>query len=87
MDLTQIIIIISLVCVTTIIIIAGVWLVLILKELKATLKKADLILDDAKTITTSIAQPVSSISEFVRGFKNGISFFNKLFKKKSEKEE
>ncbi len=82
MDITQIAIIVSLVLITTIIVIAGVWLILILKELKGTLKKADLILDDTKTITSAVAEPVSSISEFVRGFKNGVSMFNSLFKKK-----
>lgn len=82
MDITQIAIIASLVCITTIIVIAGVWLILILKELKTTLHKADRILDDTKTITAAVAEPVSSISEFVKGFKNGVSFFNNLFKKK-----
>jgi len=82
MDITQIAIITSLVLITTVIVIAGVWLILILKELKGTLKKADLILDDTKTITAAVAEPVSSISEFVRGFKNGVSMFNNLFKKK-----
>jgi len=82
MDITQIAIIASLVLITTIIVIAGIWLILILKELKSTLKKADSILDDTKTITAAVAEPVSSISEFIRGFKNGVSMFNSLFKKK-----
>jgi len=75
-------IIVSLVLITTVIVVAGIWLILILKELKSTLKKADSILDDTKTITSAVAEPVSSISEFVRGFKNGVSLFNNLFKKK-----
>ena len=82
MDITQIAIIVSLVLITTVIVVAGIWLILILKELKSSLKKADSILDDTKTITSAVAEPVSSISEFVRGFKNGVSMFNKLFKKK-----
>ena len=82
MDITQIAIITSLICITVIIVIAGIWLILILKELKNTLQKADRILDDTKTITSAVAEPVASISEFVQGFKNGVSFFNNLFKKK-----
>ncbi|MDD4937530.1 MAG: hypothetical protein PHX34_00710 [Candidatus Shapirobacteria bacterium] len=82
MDITQIAIIASLTCITIIIVVAGIWLVLILKELKLTLHKADRILDDTKTITNAVAQPMASISEFVDGFKNGVSFFNSLFKKK-----
>lgn len=82
MDITQIAIIASLVCITTIIVAAGIWLILILKELKITLHKADRILDDTKTITSAVAEPMASISEFIDGFKNGVSFFNGLFKKK-----
>lgn len=82
MDITQIAITASLVCITVIIVVAGIWLILILKELRSTLKKADLILDDTKSITSAVAEPISSISEFVQGFKNGVSLFNNLFKKK-----
>jgi hypothetical protein len=76
MDLTQIIIIVSVVSITAIIVGCGIWLILILKELRTTLTKTNGILDDTKLITSSIAQPVSSISEFVVGFKNGMNFFN-----------
>lgn len=82
MDLTQIVIIASLICITVIIVVVGIFLILILKELRNSLNKADQILDDAKTITSSVAEPLSSISEFVQGFRNGVSFFNSLFNKK-----
>lgn len=85
MDITQIAIIVSLICITVIIVIAGIWLILILKGFKNTLSKADRILDDTKSITSSVAKPISSISEFIMGFKNGFSFFNKLFDKKDKK--
>lgn len=84
MDLTQIIIIISLISITTIVVISGVWLIKVFKELKTTINKTNTILDDAHLITSSVAKPVSSISEFVMGFKNGFSFFNKLFDKKDK---
>lgn len=82
MDITQIVIIISLISITAIIVACGVWMIKILMELKTTLVKTNGILDDAKSITSSVAEPVSSISEFVMGFKNGFAFFNSLFKKK-----
>ena len=87
MEITQIIIIISLVAITTIIVISGIWLVKLFKELNITLKKTNEILDDTHLITSSVAKPVSSISEFVMGFKNGFSFFNKFFDKKDKKDE
>jgi len=84
MDITQIIIIVSLISITTVIIVSGIWLIKLFKELKITLNKTNNILDDAHLITSSVAKPVSSISEFVMGFKNGFSFFNKLFDKKDK---
>lgn len=87
MDITQIVIIISLIAITTIIVVSGVWLIRLFKELNTTLKKTNDILDDTHLITSSVAKPVSSISEFVMGFKNGFSFFNNLFDKKNKKDE
>ena len=84
MDITQIIIITSLVLITLVIVISGIFLIKIFKELRITLNKTNNILDDAHLITSSVAKPVSSISEFVMGFKNGFSFFNKLFDKKDK---
>ena len=87
MDITQIVIIISLIAITTIVVVSGIWLVKLFKELNTTLKKTNDILDDTHLITSSVAKPVSSISEFVMGFKNGFSFFNNLFDKKNKKDE
>lgn len=87
MDITQIVIIISLIAITTIVVVSGVWLIRLFKELNTTLKKTNDILDDTHLITSSVAKPVSSISEFVMGFKNGFSFFNNLFDKKNKKDE
>jgi hypothetical protein len=87
MDITQIVIIISLIAVASVIVACGVWLVMLLKELKITITKTNSILDDTKLITSSVATPVSSISDFVMGFKNGISVFNSLFKKDGKSKE
>lgn len=84
MDITQIIIIVSLVCITAVVVASGIWLISLFKELKVTLHKTNQILDDAHSITSSVAKPVSSISEFIMGFKNGFGFFNNLFKNKKD---
>ena len=81
MDTTQLVITISIISISVVIVACGIWLVLILKELKTTLKKTNTIIDDAKTITTSVARPVSSFSEFLMGFKNGLHLFNSFFPK------
>lgn len=86
MDITQIIITISLIAITAVIVACGIWTVKLLKEVKITVEKTNSILDDTKLITSSVAQPVSSFSEFVMGFKNGLSLFNNFFPKKCKEE-
>jgi len=81
MEITQIIISLSLIAITTIIVISGIYFIGLLKELKNTIITTNSILDDAKSITTSVSRPISSISEFIMGFKNSFSFMNKLFNK------
>ncbi|MGI5841023.1 MAG: hypothetical protein ACOX6N_02340 [Patescibacteria group bacterium] len=83
MDSTQIIILLSIVSISIVVIVGGVWFIMILRELKTTIFKANSILDDTKLITSSVAQPVSSVSEFIMGFKNGLNLFNTLFKKEA----
>ena len=84
MDITQIVIIVSLIAITAIIIISGIFLVRLLKDLSVTLKKTNLILDDAHLITDSVAKPISSFSEVLMGLKNGFSFFSNLTKDKKK---
>lgn len=86
MDITQIVIIISLVAITAIIVVSGIFLIRLLKDLAVTLKKTNTILDDAHLITDSVAKPVSSLSDFLMGLKNGFSFFNNLTKDKKKDE-
>jgi len=84
MDITQIVIIISLLAITIIIVICGIYFIRLLKDLNITLKKTNLILDDAHLITDSVAQPVSSLSDFLMGLKNGVSFFSNLTRDKNK---
>jgi hypothetical protein len=86
MDITQIVIIVSLIAITTIIVIGGVYFIRLLKDLATTLKKTNLILDDTHLITDSVAKPISSISEVLMGLKNGFSFFSNLTKDKKKDE-
>jgi hypothetical protein len=81
MDITQIVIIISILAITTILVLVGISIINLLKELKTTIFKTNLILDDAKVITSSVAQPVSTLAEVFAGVKTGIATFNTFFNK------
>jgi Na+-transporting NADH:ubiquinone oxidoreductase subunit NqrC len=84
MDITQIVTIVSLILITGIVVASGIWLILVLKQLRTTLSKTNQILEDTQLITSSVAKPVSSFSEFLMGFKNGFGFFNNLFNRKNK---
>lgn len=81
MEFTQIVIIITLLSVVACFVTITVWLILLLREFRDTIKKTNSILDDTKQVSTSIAQPFNSFSEFITGFKNGVSMFNSFFDK------
>jgi len=85
-DPVQLVIILSLISVTVVIIISSVYLIKLLNQVKKMLVDVEPILSDAKLISSSVAKPVSSISEFVMGFKDGLKIFNSIFPKK-EKED
>ena len=74
MDLTQIVIVISLLSITTIVVISGIYLIRLLKELQNTVIETN-------HIISSISRPVDSFSEFIMGFKNGFSLLSSFFKK------
>lgn len=81
MDITQIVVIISLLAISTVIVMVGVYLIKLIKDLRVTV-------GEANQIISSVSRPVNSFSEFLMGFKNGFTLFNSFFKKdKKEKKE
>jgi len=79
MDITQIVVIISLLAISTVIVVVGIYLIKLIKDLRITV-------GETNQIISSVSGPVSSISEFLMGFKNGFSLLNSFFKKdKKEK--
>jgi hypothetical protein len=74
MDINQIVIIISLLSISTVVVIVGIYLIKLIKDLRVTVSEAN-------KIISSVSQPVSSFSEFLMGFKNGFSIFNSFFNK------
>lgn len=56
---------------TFLLIVLGVQVFFILKELRKTIDKLNKVLDDTGTITESVAKPVSSLSSIAMGLKAG----------------
>ncbi len=81
MDITSIIIAISLSIITIAIVVCFVYLIKFIQDLRKLLKQVSPIVDDANLISSSISRPISSASEFLMGFKNGFKLFNSFSKK------
>lgn len=89
MDTAQILLITVVGVLTLLLVVLGIQVFLILKELKNTLTRANKVLDDAGVISESISKPVESLSTVVSGGKL-LSILASLLsskKKKSSKEE
>ena len=84
MDITQIFIIISLSSITIAICLCTYYLISLIKELTKAATEVTSILDDTHQITESIVEPVSSFSDFLMGFKNGVKLFNNFFDNKDK---
>lgn len=84
MDITQIIIAASLSIITVAIVTCFIFLIKFIQDLRFVLKQVTPIIDDANLISSSIARPVSSASDFLMGFKNGFKLFNSFNKSKKD---
>ena len=81
MDLIQVLIVLSLSIVSISVAVCTYYIITLIIELKKTIVKTTSILDDTHLITSSVAKPVSSFSDFLMGFKNGFKLFNTFFDK------
>jgi len=88
MELTQVLLVIVVVALTTILSLVGVQVFLILKEIRRSVAKLNKILDDAGVVSESVAKPAASLSGFLTGLKSGRDLVKILLKeKKGEKGE
>lgn len=79
-DPIQILIIVVITILVILLIIIGIEAYKILRQTKKTLDRVNNVLDDVETITSSVAVPVSKISEIAQGFQQGVNIFHFLTK-------
>ena len=87
LDAVQIVLLFVIVLLTILLVVLGVQVFFILKELRKTIFRATRILENTEVITESVSEPMSFISTFLFSTKT-ISILSKLLKgkKKEEKE-
>ena len=86
MDPIQLTIIAVTITLTILLVILGIQVFYILKEIRLSFQKANKMLDDAGAVTGTVSEGITSMSGFINGIKSGISLITSL-KKKTEDHE
>lgn len=86
MDPVQLTIIVISFILTLLLVVLGAQVWYILKEIRIAMTKTNTIIDDAKKVTGTVGDSVSSMSGVVSGIKAALSVF-KTFRKKNEESE
>ena len=84
MDATQLTIIIISFALAILLIILGIQVWFILKEMRTSLQKMNKMLDDAGKVSGAVSEGVIGMSGFVNGLKTGISAITSLIHHKEE---
>jgi len=79
--INQILLLAVVITLTTVLTIAGIEVIHILKELRESVKTFNKVLDDSHTISSSIAKPVEGMSSFIMGIKSGADIIGGLLGK------
>ncbi len=86
MDPTQLTIIIISFALALLLIILGIQVWYILKEIRIALQKTNSMLDDAKKVSGTVSAGIVGMSGFVNGLKTGITAITSLLHKKEDGE-
>ncbi len=81
-DTAQIVVLFVVVALSALLLILGVQVFFILKDLRRAVTKANKVLDDTSIITETVSGPISSLSTLTSGIKMGASLLKLLKKKK-----
>lgn len=79
-DPAQILLIVIIIILTVFLIILGIQVSLILKDLRKTIEKANKVLDDSGEMTEAVKGPVVGLSTAIMSFKTGSAFLNLINK-------
>jgi hypothetical protein len=85
-DPAQTALFIVIIVLTILLVVLGVQVFFILRELRKTIEKVNKVLDDTGVITESVSKPISNLSTLAMGMKTGATIAN-IFKKSSNRKE
>jgi len=79
-DSTQIVLFLVIIVLTILLVVLGIQVFFILRELRRAVAKANKILEDTGIITESVSTPLATLSSLMMGVKTGVSVANLLKK-------
>jgi len=85
--LNQVLLFLVVAVLTTLLTLAGIEVIHILREFRESARKMNKIMDDFQLISSSVAKPIAGVSGFVMGLKSGLDVINLIASKKVKKEE
>lgn len=85
-DTVQVVLLIVIILLTALLIAVGVQVFFILKELRKTVKKANKILENTETITSSVSEPMSFVTGLLFSAKS-LDIIKKILGSKKKKDE
>lgn len=85
-DAAQAVLLIVILILTVLLLVLGIQIFFILRELRWTVRKANKVLDDAGSITESVSGPISSLSSLATGIKTGALVAGLLKRKKKNRQ-
>ena len=86
-DPAQILLFIVILVLTILLVVLGIQVFFILRDLRKTISKANKVLDNTGDITQSVSQPLTSISSILMGLKAGGTIASILKRVTDDKEE
>lgn len=81
-DTAQAVLLFVVIILSILLLVLGIQVFFILRELRHTVSKANKVLDDTGTITESVSGPITTLSSVVSGVKVGAALVHLLKKKK-----
>lgn len=83
-DIFQILLVLVVTSLTTLLVFVGIQVIYILREVRASARKVNKILDDAGLISESVAKPIAGVSGFLTGIQSGARLMKLLKENKKE---
>lgn len=81
LDATQLLLVLVVLVLTVMLVVIGVQVSFILRELKRSIDKLNRVLDNAEEITETIGKPAAGVTSLLAGLREGIQLFRSLKKR------